>query len=160
MYMPMNACMILVCTYVYLYTQLIQHYLSLQINHLKSMLLLFYIRAYYMHACMHVHTIQLNLNLNAAWAWHDTFFIYTCSSIHVHIRLMTSNLSFKALVYAVDMCTTVLQMHACMSGTHISNLDYMHANCKPRTVELTLSTFSFAKVWFHKMPIPIKNFLL
>ena len=60
--------------------------------------------------------------MRAAWARHDTFFIsYACKCLRVHARLMMSNLPCIALVYALDVCT----MHACMSGMHTSNLDYM-----------------------------------
>ena len=40
--------------------------------------------------------------------------------MHVHARLMTSNLPCIALVYALDMCT----IHTYMSGMHMPNLDY------------------------------------
>ena len=38
---------------------------------------------------------------------------HTCASMHVHARLMTSNLMCIALVYALDICTM-----------HTPNLDY------------------------------------
>ena len=31
-----------------------------------------------------------------------------------------------------------LQTDVCLSGTHMPNLDYVHANCEPRTAELPL----------------------
>ena len=43
------------------------------------------------------------------------------ASLHVHARLVTSNLLCKALVYTLDVC----MMHACMSGMHMPNLDYV-----------------------------------
>ena len=51
---------------------------------------------------------------------HNMFFIHTHASLHVHARLVTSNLLCKALVYTLDMCT----MHVCMSGMYMPNLDY------------------------------------
>ena len=41
----------------------------------------------------HIHRVMC-----AAWAQYDAFFIL----MRVHARLMTSNLSFTALVYALD----------------------------------------------------------
>ena len=41
-------------------------------------------------------------------------------ALHVHAKLVTSNLLCKVLVYALDVCT----MHVCMSGMHTPNLDY------------------------------------
>ena len=43
------------------------------------------------------------------------------ASLCVHARLVTSNLPCKALMYALDVC----MMHACMSGIHTPNLDYV-----------------------------------
>ena len=64
---------------------------------------------------------------------HDTthFSFRTHASLHVHKRLVTSNLPCKALVYVLYVC----MMHACMSGIHMPNLDCVNANCKPRTAE-------------------------
>ena len=63
---------------------------------------------------------------------HFSFYMY--ASIHVYTRMMTSNLSFKALVHALDMCTTVCRhTGACQEST--PNLDYVHVNWKPRTAE-------------------------
>ena len=68
------------------------------------------------------NTIQLNLNLTENACSKDTthFSFHTRASLHVHARLVTSNLLCKALVYALDACT----MHTCMSGMHMPNLDY------------------------------------
>lgn len=60
-----------------------------------------------------------------------TFFIFICVQACVHAKLMTSSPLFKALMYTLDLCTTVLQTHVCMSGIHTPNLDCVHANCKP-----------------------------
>ena len=49
------------------------------------------------------------------------FSFHTHASMRVHTKLMMSSLPCKALVYALDVCT----MHACMSGIHIPNLDYV-----------------------------------
>ena len=43
------------------------------------------------------------------------------ASLHVHTRLVMSNLLCKALVYALDVCT----IHAWISGIHMPNLDYI-----------------------------------
>ena len=48
------------------------------------------------------------------------FSFHTRASMHVHTRLMMSNLPRIALVYALNMCS----MHKCMSGIHMPNLDY------------------------------------
>ena len=40
------------------------------------------------------------------------FLFYMHASMHVYARLMTSNLSFKALVYTLDVCMTVWR-HTC-----------------------------------------------
>ena len=62
---------------------------------------------------------------------------YTFTSMHVHVRLMMSNLSFKTLMYVrTRRVHDSLQTDVCLSGTHMPNLDYAHANCKPRTAEL------------------------
>ena len=71
--------------------------------------------------------VQLNLNLTehiCAWAQHDTFFIlhackHTCAYKIVCTKCVHDS----------------LQTHMCMSEIHVPNLDYVHANCKPRTVE-------------------------
>ena len=64
---------------------------------------------------------------------------YTCASMHVYARLMMSNLSFKTLMYVLTRrAHDSLQTDACLSGAHMPNLDYVHANCKPRTAELAL----------------------
>ena len=49
------------------------------------------------------------------------FSFHTHASMCVHARLTMSNLPSITLVYALDVCT----MHACMSGMHMPNLDYM-----------------------------------
>ena len=72
---------------------------------------------------------------------------YTCTSMHVHARLMMSNLSFKTLMYVhTRHVHDSLQTDACLSGTHMPNLDYVYANCKTRTAELPLSKCSCIKV--------------
>ena len=48
------------------------------------------------------------------------FSFHTRASMHVHTRLMMSNLPRIALVYVLNMCS----MHKCMSGIHMPNLDY------------------------------------
>ena len=63
-----------------------------------------------------IHCIQvwysLIQNMHVAWALHVTFFM--C----VHTRLMTSELSFRALVYTLDVCMIVCtRMHACQERT-------------------------------------------
>ena len=70
------------------------------------------------------------------------FSFYMRASMRVHKRFMTSNQSFKTIVYAIDVCMAIgrcvhgsWQTHACLSGTHTPKLDYAHANCKPRTAE-------------------------
>ena len=46
------------------------------------------------------------------------FSFHTCASMHVHTRLMTSNLPCIALVYTLDVCTTVCKcMRACQECT-------------------------------------------
>ena len=65
---------------------------------------------------------------------------YTCTSMHVHARLMMSNLSFKTLMYVCSRRVhDSLQKDACLSGAHMPNLDYVHENCEPMTAELPLS---------------------
>ena len=60
---------------------------------------------------------------------------YMRASMRVHAGLMISNLSFKALVYALDVCTTVCRCTcACQENTCQFEL-CVHANCKPRTAE-------------------------
>ena len=49
------------------------------------------------------------------------FSFHMGASLRVYARLAMSNLPCKALMYALDMCT----MHACMSGMHTPNLDYV-----------------------------------
>ena len=72
---------------------------------------------------------------------------YTCASMHVHARLMMSNLSFKTLMYVrTRRVHDSLQTDACLSGTHMPNLDYVYAKCKTRTTELSLSKCSCTKV--------------
>ena len=45
------------------------------------------------------------------------FSFYTCASMHVH-GLMMSNLSFKTLMYALDVCMTVCrQTYVCQEDT-------------------------------------------
>ena len=78
------------------------------------------------------------------------FSFYMRASMHVHKRFMTSNLSFKTIVYAIDVCTAVgrrvhgsWQMCAwqladiCMPvrNAHAKIGLRVHANCKPRTAE-------------------------
>ena len=68
-------------------------------------------------------TAQFKLDSAHVQQEHDTtrFLFHTHASLHVHARLVTSNLLCKVLMYALDMCT----MHAYMSGMHMLNLDYM-----------------------------------
>ena len=53
------------------------------------------------------------------------FSFHMHASLHVHVRLMTSNLPCKALVYALD----VHMMHACMSGMHLCT------RCNPLVIQ-------------------------
>ena len=72
---------------------------------------------------------------------------YTCTSMHVHARLMMLNLLFKTLMYVCSRRVhDSLQTDACLSGSHMQNLDYVYANCKTTTTELPLSKFSCTKV--------------
>ena len=48
------------------------------------------------------------------------FLFHTHANMHVHTRLMMSNLPCITLVYALNVC----MMHTCMSGLHMPNLDY------------------------------------
>ena len=68
-------------------------------------------------------TAQFKLDSTRVQQGHNTtrFSFHTHASLHVHARLVMSNLPCKALVYALDMCT----MHTCMSGMHTPNLDYV-----------------------------------
>ena len=59
--------------------------------------------------------------MRAAWARHDTFSFHTRASMRVHARLMASNLPCIAIMYALDVCI----IHACMSGMHTPNLNYV-----------------------------------
>ena len=54
--------------------------------------------------------------------------------MHVHARLMMSNRSFKALVYALDCIPEFADTRMYVKNAH-ANLNYMHTNCKPRTTE-------------------------
>ena len=67
-------------------------------------------------------TAQFKLDRTRVQQGHDMthFSFRTHASLHVHVRIVTSNLPCKALVYALDMCT----MHAWMSGVYTPNLDY------------------------------------
>ena len=72
---------------------------------------------------------------------------YTCTNMHVHARLMMSNLPFKTLMYVRSRRVhDNLQTDTCLSGTHMPNLDYEYENCKTRTAELSLSKYSCTKV--------------
>ena len=72
---------------------------------------------------------------------------YTCESMYIHERLMMSHLSFKTLMYVRNRHVhDSLQTDAFLSATHMPNLDYVHANCKPRTAELPISKRSCTKV--------------
>ena len=59
------------------------------------------------------------------------------ASIHVHTRLMMLNLSFRALMYTLDVCTIVCRctgaFQECTCQIWIVCI-LAHANCKPRTV--------------------------
>ena len=72
------------------------------------------------HTC---DTAQFKLNRTRVQQGHDTtrFSFHKRASLRVHARLVTSNLPCKALVCALDVCT----MHACLSGMHTPNLDYV-----------------------------------
>ena len=62
------------------------------------------------------------------------FSFYTHASMHVHARLMTSNLLFKALICAsTRRVRDSVQTQACISGMHMPNLDNVYAKCKPGT---------------------------
>ena len=83
-----------------------------------------------MHAQLPVlskyNTAQFKLDRIRVQQGHDMtrFSFCTCASLCARARLMTSSLLCKALVYALDVCT----MHACMSGMHTPNLDYVCKN--------------------------------
>ena len=68
-------------------------------------------------------TAQFKLDSTGVQQGHDMtrFSFHTHASLRAHTRLVTSNLLCKALVYTLDVCT----MHACMSGMHTANLDYV-----------------------------------
>ena len=68
-------------------------------------------------------TAQFKLDRAQVQQGHDTtrFSFHTHASLHGHARLVTSNLLCKALMYTLDVC----MMHACMSGMHTPNLDYV-----------------------------------
>ena len=68
-------------------------------------------------------TAQFKLDSTCVQQGHDTTSLsfQARASLRVHARLVTSNLPCKALMYAPDMCT----MHACISGLHTPNLDYV-----------------------------------
>ena len=74
-------------------------------------------------AMLYYGTAQFKLDRARMQQGHDTthFSFRTRASLHMHARLVTSNLPCKALVYALDVFT----MHACMSGMHMPNLDYV-----------------------------------
>ena len=68
-------------------------------------------------------TAQFKLDRIRMWHGLNTthFSFYTHASMRVHARLMTSNLSFKALMYALDMCKIVCRCtHACQEHTYQS----------------------------------------
>ena len=67
-------------------------------------------------------TAQFKLDRTRMQQGHNMtrFSFHTHASLHVHARLVTSNLPCKALVYTLDVC----MMHMCMSGTHMPNLNY------------------------------------
>ena len=54
-------------------------------------------------------TVQFKLDITWMWLGLDMihFSFYMCACMHVHARLMRSNLLFKALVYALNLCMTV-----------------------------------------------------
>ena len=68
-------------------------------------------------------TARFKLDSARVQQGHNTthFSFLTHASLHVHARLVTSKLTCKALVYALDVCT----MYVCMSGMHTPNLDYV-----------------------------------
>ena len=75
---------------------------------------------------LHQGMVQLNLNLTEQYTLNATHFsFYKHASMHVHARLM-SKLLFTTLVYALDVCMIVWQMHAYMSGTYMPNFDFIH----------------------------------
>ena len=73
--------------------------------------------------CCFYCTAQFKLDRICIQQGHYTtcFSFHTLASLHVHAKLMKSNLPCKALVYTLDVCA----MHACLSGMHMPNLDYM-----------------------------------
>ena len=74
--------------------------------------------------CIYTYgTAQFKLDRTRMQRGHDTtrFSFHMRASLHVHTRLVTSNLPCKALVYALDVCT----MHVCVLGMHMPNLDYV-----------------------------------
>ena len=77
------------------------------------------------YLCSILHTVQAQFKLDRTHVQqgHDTtrFSFHMQASLRVHARLVTSNLPCKALVYALEVCT----MHACISGMHTPNLDYV-----------------------------------
>ena len=73
--------------------------------------------------------------MHAAWNRHDTFFIlHACK--HAYVRKIDD---VKPIVQSSRVRTRrvhdSLQMHTCILGIHVPNLDYVHASCKPRTAE-------------------------
>ena len=96
---------------------------------------------YYLDKRFAIHTIYntAQFKLDRTRVQHGLnmtrFSFHTCASLHVHARLMMSNLPCIALVYALDVRT----IHACMSGMHTAKFGlHVYANCKPRTAEETL----------------------
>ena len=67
---------------------------------------------------------QFKLDRTRIQQGHDTtrFSFHTHPSLRVHARLVTSNLSYKALMYELDVCT----MHVCMSGMTTPNMNYAY----------------------------------
>ena len=62
------------------------------------------------------------------------FSFHMHASMRVHTRLMTSNLLYKALMYALDVCTTV---YRCMRVYQkcTCQIWIIHINYKPKTAE-------------------------
>ena len=68
-----------------------------------------------MHVCK--YHIQYSL-IEHVCTMGSTQQVFHFTHMHVNARLMTSNISFKALVYALEVCMTVCRcIHACQECT-------------------------------------------
>ena len=83
------------------------------------------------------HTVQLNLNLTEHTC-------STCSTQHIFNFTHRNACAHKIgdiKPFIQSSCVRTRHMHhslqtyTCMLGIHTPNLDYVHANCKPKTAE-------------------------